>query len=1600
MEIDCPHGCCTTFVPVKGLKKNTALMALIAKNNKVPRYKCKECRSQEASLFCTACNAEYCSHCSKKLHSGKKKAPHLAPGIIVSVYAGKCAAHNDRRTIQLCKTHRALCYLSRLSETASLQVKEIERVTLAQLDNVTQSTMLIGKSLHATRQISKHMQEDIEIYFNQLQVAIGKMIIKQRNKLVAELAEATLAQNAQLDAQRYQLSKTQSKFTALGAEVAHLLNQGDPVSLIVKLDSLQDQLNDALVSAAEANSTLNEASQQTQTKVNLDPIQQTCGKFRELVSQQGTVVSRYLSTGTLAAKPPNDLQPPTETYQTATPSEVSCTSQSEQPRMFLTGPNDQCLNVTSGAIKTDDGSIFEFQEYLFSGVYSFVVPESVTLLHVQAVGGGGGGVGSGNNLGFGRGGGGGGGYSYKRVVVNPGMTFKLIVGCGGEENIPGQDTKLSLIPSASHNSAEGASEAQAEAAEAEAGAEAEAQEEEVMLATGGQSGIVGSGHKNCGRGVGGEVNRCGGNGGYDPPRVSSGGAALLASSGMYFASGGGAAGCYEHDGYDGNSWTAGGYGGSNQDSTFSLSPMMLCGYGGAGGEHNNETEEGGRGEDAQGPGGGGGAGGYGSLSGRGGDGCRAGRLQGHRATLAGLGRGGRRGQRPRRGGRRGGGGRGRAQGEGAVDAAGAGGGGAGARGHLVSGEHVRGAVPGASRGMLLHPLKRSERKFCKWRGAKSPSAASTGGVISLGSGASLRGSGAASKSHKKAGPAPKGGASPLAGGPEAPAKKASKHKRALGIKAKAKAKAAKKDKAKEGSSGDADERAWVWDDVIPEELKNSDGTPVDGILAKDAAAALKSAAAAAVKEEGVDSGPKVIPVANTFGSITTTASSATATATTQQAATAPTKKAAKVKKEKTPTQQPSTATPAAAKPTASQSSNSQNSTEPAAETTNATTPKKKKKKTKKASQPGTSPDKVVQNERALQKPVITGIKGVDAKAKVALEYYLRKRDAVGLNYMISCCTDVRQLGWAIAAFEAIAAFLKPTAVSFTNIINACSKCGDSDRALFYFNNMEKLGVIKNEIHYTALIKGLFVNFQGEKAVDIFEQMKASGLTPNLRTYNTLLRGVVKLGNVKYAMKLFNDLQASGLKPDSATYEYLAHLFCISGDMKSILRLMHDCEAQSSVVPTMKMAAHLSTAAALAGDYDLAFKTIDKVCAASRRLSYPLAQRKSLALFEQLKHIYAQKQCGLIRNYLTTKEILFLKKSKNPLPTFTYPNQFVIFLPPTTPYSTSLADVHGVPTPLKNMFDEPDLPMHVEICAGHGHWIVNRAAHNDKINWVASEIQGDRAFSIWARAILTHVASKVVVAAGDAFVLLSDRTRMPASSIDHVYVNFPEPPSDTTMPPPVPGQTEALLARLGVAPPTKVNRQSVITKSFLNLVHEVLKESGRLTMITDDRKYAREIAQELFDLQPQLYEPLPVDAPNSKNTQKKKNIKPNKFKTKEKRSRGARQPADEILTADLSDPEAENDSNTTQANYRPIWEKVPSSPSGWYSLCVPISYGSSYFDDLRTNGKFEERYFFDLRKISPVKSEPGTAARKARTDEAVKVKLEKNSPTLPVKKEDF
>ncbi|MCO5586113.1 hypothetical protein L7F22_040053 [Adiantum nelumboides] len=163
-------------------------------------------------------------------------------------------------------------------------------------------------------------------------------------------------------------------------------------------------------------------------------------------------------------------------------------------------------------------------------------------------------------------------------------------------------------------------------------------------------------------------------------------------------------------------------------------------------------------------------------------------------------------------------------------------------------------------------------------------------------------------------------------------------------------------------------------------------------------------------------------------------------------------------------------------------------------------------------------------------------------------------DVVSWNALIGGFAQQGQAKEALDSFQGMQEEgIPPDAITFINVLNACSLSGLEDEGQMYFDNMkEKYGIAPDKQHYACMVD-LFGRARAfDKAMRVIEMMPASDYLP---VWSALLGACKKWGNLRLGRLAFERaIQLDG--SDAAAYVLMRQIYAAAGMLEEAQNIDH------------------------------------------------------------------------------------------------------------------------------------------------------------------------------------------------------------------------------------------------------------------------------------------------------------------------------------------------------------------------------------------------------------------------------------------------------------
>lgn len=103
--------------------------------------------------------------------------------------------------------------------------------------------------------------------------------------------------------------------------------------------------------------------------------------------------------------------------------------------------------------------------------------------------------------------------------------------------------------------------------------------------------------------------------------------------------------------------------------------------------------------------------------------------------------------------------------------------------------------------------------------------------------------------------------------------------------------------------------------------------------------------------------------------------------------------------------------------------------------------------------------------------------------------------------------------------------------------------------------MKDSGIKPSEVTYNNLITSCVVTQEWQRALEVLAEMKQEGIAPSVVTYTSAIKVCIDCKEWTKARELFNEMIRSGLKPDEVFYRCLVHAYAKAGKQVEALKFL-------------------------------------------------------------------------------------------------------------------------------------------------------------------------------------------------------------------------------------------------------------------------------------------------------------------------------------------------------------------------------------------------------------------------------------------------------------
>ncbi|XP_022977339.1 pentatricopeptide repeat-containing protein At1g55890, mitochondrial-like [Cucurbita maxima] len=201
-----------------------------------------------------------------------------------------------------------------------------------------------------------------------------------------------------------------------------------------------------------------------------------------------------------------------------------------------------------------------------------------------------------------------------------------------------------------------------------------------------------------------------------------------------------------------------------------------------------------------------------------------------------------------------------------------------------------------------------------------------------------------------------------------------------------------------------------------------------------------------------------------------------------------------------------------------------------------------------------------------------------------------ERTVKSFNALLASCVNSKEYDQVETIFREVPqeVSIEANVISYNIVINAYCEMEAFDKAILFFNDMEKNGMEADLVTFNTLLtayyrKGRFLD--GER---LWGVMVNKNIAPNLISYNARLRGMVLENRMQEGIGLVAEMEEKDIKPDAYSFNALIKGFCEDGDVEEAKKWYYKLK-ENEVTPNGITYRTLLPFLCEQGDFDLALE---------------------------------------------------------------------------------------------------------------------------------------------------------------------------------------------------------------------------------------------------------------------------------------------------------------------------------------------------------------------------------------------------------------------------
>lgn len=270
-----------------------------------------------------------------------------------------------------------------------------------------------------------------------------------------------------------------------------------------------------------------------------------------------------------------------------------------------------------------------------------------------------------------------------------------------------------------------------------------------------------------------------------------------------------------------------------------------------------------------------------------------------------------------------------------------------------------------------------------------------------------------------------------------------------------------------------------------------------------------------------------------------------------------------------------------------------------------------------------------------------------------------ERTVKSFNALLASCVNSKEYDQVETIFREVPqeVSIEADVRSYNIVISAYCEMDALDKAILFFNAMEKTGMEPDLVTFNTLLTAFYKRGQFLEGESVWGMMESKNIAPNIISYNARLQGMVQEKRIQEGIGLLAEMEEKKIEPDVHSYNALIKVFCEEGDLEEAKKWYNKLK-ENEITPNKSTYGTLLPFLCEQGDFEFGLQLCREAIDNQLFINVAEVQRVvdglvEVSKIEEAKDLVELYLNSIIRNSTSSHKVWLV--ARHPRPRLAFPN---------------------------------------------------------------------------------------------------------------------------------------------------------------------------------------------------------------------------------------------------------------------------------------------------------------------------------------------------------